>query len=397
MKTVDSIHFKNKRALVRVDFNVPLSETFEVTDNTRIKAALPTINKILGDGGAVVLLSHLGRPKGNPNNKYSLRHIITELSALLNREVKFVGDCISAEAFSASGALKPGEVLLLENLRFYPEEEKGDDDFSRKLSRLGDVYVNDAFGTAHRAHASTTVIAKFFPGNAFFGKLMASEVTHLEKVLLSPQKPVTAIVGGAKVSDKIKVITSLMHVCNHIIIGGGMAFTFIKAAGGKIGKSLCEDDQQETARKIIETANTKNIKIHLPVDVVAASAFANDAERVTCKSREIPEGFMGLDIGPETINIFSGVIKESKTVLWNGPMGVFEMSNFENGTKSVAYALRDATKKGTFTLVGGGDSVAAVNKYALGNAVSYVSTGGGAMLEYIENGSLVGVDAIKNS
>ncbi|MFI5203188.1 MAG: phosphoglycerate kinase [Flavobacteriales bacterium] len=397
MKTVDSVDFKGKRALVRVDFNVPLNEKFEVSDDTRIRAALPTLNKILGDGGSLVLMSHLGRPKGTISDKYSLKHIVSVLAALLQRDVKFVNDCISAEAFAVAGALKPGEVLLLENLRFYPEEEKGDDDFSRKLSRLSDVYVNDAFGTAHRAHASTTVVAKFFPGNACFGKLMASEVSSLEKVLRSPQKPVTAIIGGAKVSDKINVLVSLLNVCNHVIIGGGMAFTFIKASKGRIGNSLCEDDQLETALRIFHMARSNDIMIHIPVDVIASSAFSNDAERVTCKSDEIPDGFMGLDIGPETIKLFTDVVQKSKTIVWNGPMGVFEMSNFENGTKSVAFALRDATKKGTFTLVGGGDSVAAINKYKLAAEVSYVSTGGGAMLEYIENGSLVGVDAIKNS
>jgi phosphoglycerate kinase len=342
-------------------------------------------------------MAHLGRPKNGPEEKYSLKHIVSSLSKILNRNVLFASDCIGKEAISVAQNLKPGEVLLLENLRFYAEEEKGDNDFAKKLSRLGDIYVNDAFGTAHRAHASTKVIVKHFVSNVCFGKLMESEVLSLEKVLRSPQKPFTAIVGGAKVSDKIKVINSLLNVCDNIIIGGGMAFTFIKAAGGKIGNSLCEENHLLTAQEIIRVAKSKNVEVHIPFDAVVASTFSNEAEIKNCNSNEIPDGFMGVDIGPKTIEDFSNVIVNSKTVLWNGPMGVFEMSNFETGTKSVALALTKATKNGTYTLVGGGDSVAAINKYHLANEISYVSTGGGAMLEYIENGSLVGVDAIKNS
>lgn len=396
MKTVDNFNFKNKRAVIRVDFNVPLSSTFEITDDTRIKAAIPTIKKILSDGGSVVLMSHLGRPKDGPTEKYSLKHLVNHLSKSIGVEVKFANDCIGQEAFSKSNALNSGEVLLLENLRFYKEEEKGDINFAEKLSKHGNVYVNDAFGTAHRAHASTTVIAQFFPADKVFGYVMAGEVSNINKILKTAEAPFTAIVGGAKVSDKIKVLTSLMNVANNIIIGGGMAFTFIKAYEGKIGNSLCEDDQLDVARRIFAMARSNDILIYIPVDIVAASKFDNDAEIIKCDAENIPDGFMGLDIGEQTCKIFDKVIQSSKTILWNGPMGVFEMSNFENGTKQMAHSIAQATKKGAFSLIGGGDSVAAINKYNLASQVSYVSTGGGALLEYIENGSLVGVDAILN-
>ena len=396
MKTVDNFNFKNKRAVIRVDFNVPLNSSFEITDDSRIKAAIPTIKKILADGGSVVLMSHLGRPKDGPSEKYSLQHIVKHLSKTIGVDVKFANDCIGKEAFSISNSLLPGEVLLLENLRFYKEEENGDIGFAEKLSKHGNVYVNDAVGTAHRAHASTTAIAQFFPNNKFFGYVMAGEVASINKVLKQAQKPFTAIVGGAKVSDKIHVLQSLMNVADNIIIGGGMAFTFFKMQKGNIGKSLCEDNQLETAARIIERARSKDILIHLPVDIIAASEFSNEAHIIKCNSHEIPEGYMGLDIGEETRKRFAKVISDSKTILWNGPMGVFEMSNFENGTKQIAHSIASATKAGAFSLIGGGDSVAAINKYHLANSVSYVSTGGGALLEYIENGTLVGVDAILN-
>ncbi|MBL7918606.1 MAG: phosphoglycerate kinase [Bacteroidia bacterium] len=396
MKTVDSINFSNKRAVIRVDFNVPLNETFQVTDETRIKAAIPTLKKILKDGGSIVLMSHLGRPKEGPTNKYSLKHIVPNVSSLLAVEVKFADDCIGADAFSKSGALKPGEVLLLENLRFYKEEEKGDEAFAEKLSKHGNVYVNDAFGTAHRSHASTAVIAKFFSAdNKCFGYVMANEVASIDKVLNKAEKPFTAIIGGAKVSDKILIIEQLMNKADNILIGGGMAFTFVKAMGGKIGKSLCEDDRLETAKNLLLKAKEKGVNIYIPTDSVIADNFANDANKKECVINEIPDGWMGLDAGPETVKMNSDVIKKSKTILWNGPMGVFEMSNFENGTKQAALAIAEATKSGAYTLIGGGDSVAAINKYHLADKVSYVSTGGGALLEYIEQGSLPGVKAIE--
>lgn len=396
MKTVDSINFSNKRAVIRVDFNVPLNETFQVTDETRIKAAIPTLKKILKDGGSIVLMSHLGRPKEGPTNKYSLKHIVSNVSALLDVTISFADDCISADAFAKSAALKAGEVLLLENLRFYKEEEKGDEGFAEKLSKHGDVYVNDAFGTAHRSHASTAVIAKYFkPDNKCFGYVMAGEVASIDKVLNKAEKPFTAIIGGAKVSDKIMIIEQLMNKADNILIGGGMAFTFVKAMGGNIGKSLCEDDRLETAKNLLVKAKEKGVNIYIPTDAVIADNFANDANKKECKIGEIPDGWMGLDAGPETIKMNSEVIKNSKTILWNGPMGVFEMSSFENGTKQAALAIAEATKNGAFTLIGGGDSVAAINKYHLADQVSYVSTGGGALLEYIEQGSLPGVEAIE--
>ncbi len=396
MKTVNSINFLNKRAVIRVDFNVPLNDNFEVTDSTRIKAAIPTLKKILKDGGSIVLMSHLGRPKSGPSNEFSLKHIVNEVSKQLGTNISFVDDCISDDAFSKSTSLKNGEVVLLENLRFYKEEEKGDESFAQKLSKHGNVYVNDAFGTAHRAHASTAVMAKFFtPENKCFGFVMAGEVESINKVLTQSQKPFTAIIGGAKVSDKILIIEQLLDKANNIIIGGGMAFTFVKAMGGQIGKSLCEDDRLDTAKTLLETAKLKGVSIHIPTDAIIADNFANDANKKECNIAQIPEGWMGLDIGPVTTSQFGNVIKNSKTILWNGPMGVFEMSSFEKGTKQIAYDVAEATKNGAFSLIGGGDSVAAVNKYNLAEQVSYVSTGGGALLEYIEQGSLPGVRAIE--
>ncbi len=396
MKTVDSINFAGKRALIRVDFNVPLNENFEVTDETRIKAAIPTLKKILKDGGSIVLMSHLGRPKEGPTNKYSLKHIIKNVSKLLGAEVGFADDCIGTDAFSKSAELKIGQVLLLENLRFYKEEEKGNEEFAQKLSKHGDIYVNDAFGTAHRAHASTAVIAKFFNADSkCFGFVMAGEVASIDKVLNKAEKPFTAIIGGAKVSDKILIIEQLMNKANNILIGGGMAFTFVKAMGGQIGKSLCEDDRLDTAKSLLENAKKMGVNIYIPTDAIIADNFANDANIKQCKINAIPDGWMGLDAGPETVKMNDDVIKNSKTILWNGPMGVFEMSNFENGTKQAANAIVEATKNGAFSLIGGGDSVAAINKYNLADKVSYVSTGGGALLEYIEQGSLPGVRAIE--
>lgn len=396
MKTVDSINFSNKRAVIRVDFNVPLNDAFEVTDTTRIRAAIPTLKKILKDGGSIVLMSHLGRPKEGPTTKYSLSHIVSEVSKHLGVPVQFVNDCISEEAFAKSSALKSGEVLLLENLRFYKEEEKGDDSFAQKLSKHGNVYVNDAFGTAHRAHASTAVMAKFFDATSkCFGYVMAGEVASINKVMNESKKPFTAIVGGAKVSDKILIIEQLMNRADNILIGGGMAFTFIKALGGSIGKSLCEDDRLEVAKELIGKAKIKGVNLCIPVDAVIADNFSNEANRQEVQIDQIPEGWMGLDIGPKTIQYFGELIKHSKTILWNGPMGVFEMSNFEKGTKQAAFDIVDATKNGAYTLIGGGDSVAAINKYNLAEQVSYVSTGGGALLEYIEQGTLPGVKAIE--
>ncbi|MCC6182942.1 MAG: phosphoglycerate kinase [Bacteroidia bacterium] len=396
MKTIDVLNFQGKRALIRVDFNVPLNENFEVTDETRIKAATPTIKKILEKGGSVILMSHLGRPKEGPTNKYSLKHIVSTVSKNIGAEVLFADDCIGANAYNISSVLKPGQVLLLENLRFYKEEEKGDVAFAEKLSNHGDIYVNDAFGTAHRAHASTAVIAQFFEDDAkCFGYVMAGEVASINKVINGAEAPFTAIVGGAKVSDKILIIEQLMNKANNILIGGGMAFTFVKAMGGNIGKSLCEDDKLELAKELLSKAKAKGVNLYIPTDAVIADNFANDANKKESKISTIEDGWLGLDISEETIGTYSDVIKNSKTILWNGPMGVFEMSSFENGTKQVALAIAEATKKGAYTLIGGGDSVAAINKYNLANQVSYVSTGGGALLEYIEQGSLPGVRAIE--
>ncbi len=395
MKTVDNYNFSGQKALIRVDFNVPLDAHYNITDDTRIRAALPTINKILKEGGAVILMSHLGRPKEGPTEKYSLKHVVDHLSKLLNVPVSFAADCIGSVAKEASSALNPGGVLLLENLRFHKEEEKGDVAFAKQLSELGTFYVNDAFGTAHRAHASTAVIAQFFPNNKCFGYVMSGEIASVNKVLNSAEKPFTAIMGGAKVSDKILILEQLINKADNIIIGGGMAFTFVKAQGGKIGKSLVEEDKLETALNILKTAKEKGVNIYIPIDAVVADNFANDANKQTIDISVIPDGWMGLDIGPKTEAIYAAVIANSKTVLWNGPMGVFEMSSFESGTKSVAEAIVAATKKGAYSLIGGGDSVAAINKYKFGKDVSYVSTGGGALLEYIESGSLPGVEAIE--
>lgn len=395
MKTVDNYIFLGQKVLIRVDFNVPLDAHYNITDDTRIRAALPTINKILKDGGAVILMSHLGRPKEGPTEKYSLKHVVDHLSKLLNIPVSFAADCIGSVAKEASSALNPGGVLLLENLRFHKEEERGDVAFAKQLSELGTFYVNDAFGTAHRAHASTAVIAQFFPNNKCFGYVMSGEIASVNKVLNSAEKPFTAIMGGAKVSDKILILEQLINKADNIIIGGGMAFTFVKAQGGKIGKSLVEEDKLETALNILKTAKEKGVNIYIPIDAVAADNFANDANKQTIDINVIPDGWMGLDIGPKTEAIYAAVIANSKTVLWNGPMGVFEMSSFESGTKSVAEAIVAATKKGAYSLIGGGDSVAAINKYKFGKDVSYVSTGGGALLEYIESGSLPGVEAIE--
>ena len=396
MKTVDSINFANQRAIIRVDFNVPLNDVFEVADETRIRAAIPTIKKILKDGGSVVLMSHLGRPKDGPSDKYSLKHIVKNVAAALGVEVKFVSDCISDEAFKASSALNAGEVLLLENLRFYKEEEKGDEAFAQKLAKHGTIYVNDAFGTAHRAHASTIIMAKFFnEAHKCFGYVMAGEVASISKVLHNSEKPFTAIIGGAKVSDKILIIEQLMNKAQHIIIGGGMAFTFVKAMGGKIGKSLCEDDRLEIAKSLLDKAKQKGVQLHLPMDTIIADNFSNEANHKGSAINTIPDGWMGLDIGEESTKQFGDVIQKSKTILWNGPMGVFEMNNFETGTKAVAESIVKATSNGAYSLIGGGDSVAAINKYHMADKVSYVSTGGGALLEYIERGSLPGVKAIE--
>ncbi|OFY87588.1 MAG: phosphoglycerate kinase [Bacteroidetes bacterium RIFCSPLOWO2_12_FULL_35_15] len=395
MKTIDDYSFKGQRVLIRVDFNVPLDAQYTITDDTRIRAAVPTIKKILNDGGSVILMSHLGRPKEGPTEKYSLKHIVNHLSKLLNVPVAFAADCIGNVAKSAANSLKPGEVLLLENLRFYKQEEKGDVEFAKQLSELGTFYVNDAFGTAHRAHASTAIIAQFFQGNKCFGYVMSGELASVDKVLNKSEKPFTAIMGGAKVSDKILILEQLINKANNIIIGGGMAFTFVKAQGGTIGNSLVEEDKLQTALNILKDAKAKGVNIYIPVDAIVANAFANDAEKQTVDIKSIPDGWMGLDIGPASEKIFAEVISNSRTILWNGPMGVFEMSNYEHGTKSAAEAIVAATKKGAFSLIGGGDSVAAINKYHFADDVSYVSTGGGALLEYIESGSLPGVEAIE--
>ncbi len=395
MKTIDNFNFSGKRAVIRVDFNVPLDEQFNVTDKTRIHAALATIKKILNEGGSVVLMSHLGRPKDGPTDKYSLKHIVKTVSDELGVPVKFAADCIAEEAYQLSAGLKAGEVLLLENLRFYKEEEKGDEAFAEKLSKHGNFYVNDAFGTAHRAHASTTIIAKYFDGDhKCLGYVMAGEVASINKVMNNSEKPFTAIIGGAKVSDKILIIEQLMSKADNIIIGGGMAFTFVKAMGGHIGKSLCEEDRVEIAKELLQKAKTKGVNLYIPTDAVIADNFANEANKKTIGIMNIPDGWMGLDIGPETIKKYDEVIRSSKTILWNGPMGVFEMSSFEQGTKAAAHSIAEATKTGAYSLIGGGDSVAAVNKYNMASQVSYVSTGGGALLEYIENGSLPGVKAV---
>ena len=393
MKTLNDFNFNTKKALIRVDFNVPLDENFKVTDATRIEAAKPTIDKILADGGSVILMSHLGRPKGK-EEKYSLKHILDKTSEVLGQEVKFAEDCVGEVAEKAAKDLKPGEILLLENLRFYSEEEAGDVDFAKKLASLGDIYVNDAFGTAHRAHASTTIIAQFFPNEKCFGTLLAKEIESLNKVLKDSEKPVTAVLGGSKVSSKITVIENILDKVDHLIIGGGMTFTFIKAQGGKIGDSICEDDKMDLALEILEKAKAKNVQIHIPVDVVAANDFSNTAETQVVNVNEIPDGWQGLDAGPESLERFKKVILESKTILWNGPLGVFEMEKFAKGTIALGEFIAEATQKGAFSLVGGGDSVAAVKQFGLEDKMSYVSTGGGAMLEMLEGKSLPGIDAI---
>jgi phosphoglycerate kinase len=397
MSKFSDYNFKGQKALVRVDFNVPLNEKHEITDDTRMRAAVPTIQKIIKDGGSVILMSHLGRPKDGPAEKYSLKHLVVHLRRLLNGEaVLFASDCLGDEVTKMSADLEPGEVLLLENLRFYKEEEKGDEGFAEKLGKLGNIYVNDAFGTAHRAHASTAIIAKFFPPEKrMFGLLMEAEVKNAEKVLHNAEKPFTAIIGGAKVSDKILILENLLEKASDIIIGGGMAYTFIKAMGGKIGKSLCEEDRLDMANDILKKADAKGVCIHLPPDSIIADKFDANAETSDAPSNHIPDGWMGLDIGPNACEQFSNIIMHSKTILWNGPMGVFEMEKFRHGTKVLAKAVAEATKKGAFSLVGGGDSVAAVNQFGYTDKLSYVSTGGGAMLEYFEGKELPGIAAIK--
>ncbi len=395
MATINDFNFENKKALIRVDFNVPLDDAFKVTDTTRIEAAKPTIIKILEDGGSCVLMSHLGRPKGI-SPEFSLQHIVETVSEVIGVQVKFIDDCIGDKVEQAVATLEAGEILLLENLRFYEEEKKGTVDFAKKLSKLGDIYVNDAFGTAHRAHASTTVVAQFFKDNKCFGNLLAKEIESINKVLNDNEKPVTAILGGAKVSSKIGVIENILDKVDHIIVGGGMTFTFIKALGGKIGSSLVEEDKMELALEILEKAKAKNTQIHLPIDAVIADAFSNDANKKTVDTTQIPDGWMGLDCGPKTSENFAHVIANSKTILWNGPLGVFELENFAKGTIELGNAIAEATKNGAFSLVGGGDSVAAVKQFGFANKVSYVSTGGGAMLEMLEGKTLPGIEAIEN-
>jgi phosphoglycerate kinase len=394
MITIDQFNFEGEKVLIRVDFNVPLDADFNITDDSRITATLPTLNKILGDGGSVILMSHLGRPKTGPEDKYSLRHILSHLSELLGKNIKFATDCIGADAVELAAGLVGGDVLLLENLRFYKEEEKGDRDFAQKLASMGTFYVNDAFGTAHRAHASTAIIADFFPGKKAFGYVMAREVENANKVMKAPQRPLTAIVGGAKVSDKILIVENLLEVADHIIIGGGMAYTFFKAQGGEIGNSLCEDERLQTCREILEKAQGKGVAIHLPSDSVIADKFAADANTQNCNSNAIPSGWMGLDVGVSACDDFKNVLLNSKTILWNGPMGVFEMDAFSKGTKTVAEAVAESTQNGAFSLIGGGDSAAAVHKFGFDDKVSYVSTGGGALLEYFEGKTLPGIAAI---
>ena len=393
MKTLQDFNFNAKKAIIRVDFNVPLDENFNVTDANRIEAAKPTIDAILADGGSVILMSHLGRPKGK-EDKYSLRHIVAKVAEVLGVNVQFASDCRGEIATNAAKNLKPGEVLLLENLRFYAEEESGDESFAKELALLGDIYVNDAFGTAHRAHASTTIIAKFFPNHKCFGLLLAKEIESLNRVLNNSVKPVTAVLGGSKVSSKITVIENILDKVDHMIIGGGMTFTFIKALGGKIGDSICEDDKQELALEILNLAKLKNVHIHIPIDVVAADSFSNDANTQIVDVREIPDGWQGLDAGPKSLANFREVIMNSKTILWNGPLGVFEMENFANGTIELGNYIAESTANGAFSLVGGGDSVAAVKQFGLEEKMSYVSTGGGAMLEMLEGRVLPGIAAI---
>lgn len=393
MKTLNNFDFNNKKAIIRVDFNVPLDENFNVTDATRIEAAKPTIDAILAQGGSVILMSHLGRPKG-AQDKYSLKHILNTTSQILGVPVQFAANCVGAEAQDAAKNLKPGQVLLLENLRFHDEEEAGDVAFAKELASLGDIYVNDAFGTAHRAHASTTIIAQFFPTSKCFGLLLAKEIESLNKVLKNSEKPVTAVLGGSKVSSKITVIENILDKVDHMIIGGGMTFTFVKALGGKIGDSICEDDKQELALEILRLAKEKGVQIHIPVDVVAANDFSNTADTQIVDVREIPDGWQGLDAGPKSLENFEKVILESKTILWNGPLGVFEMETFAKGTIALGNYIAASTENGAFSLVGGGDSVAAVKQFGFEDKMSYVSTGGGAMLEMLEGRTLPGIAAI---
>lgn len=393
MKTIHDFSFKNQKALIRVDFNVPLSDTFEVTDTTRIEAAKPTIIKILEDGGSAVLMSHLGRPKGI-EERFSLKHIVDKVSEVIGVQVRFVDDCIGDHAKDAIENLKNGEVLLLENLRFYTEEKEGEESFAEKLSKWGDIYVNDAFGTAHRAHASTTIVAQFFPNRKCFGNLLATEIESIDKVLNHNKKPVLAVLGGAKVSSKITVIEHILDKIDHLIIGGGMTFTFVKAQGGRIGDSICEDDKMGLAIEILKSAKAKNVEVHIPVDVVAADSFSNDANTQVVDVSQIPNGWQGLDAGPKSLERFDDVVSKCQTILWNGPLGVFEMENFAKGTIALGKSIEKATRNGAFSLVGGGDSVAAVKQFGFAEKVSYVSTGGGAMLETLEGKTLPGITAI---
>ena len=393
MNTIDAISFKNKRALIRVDFNVPLDKSFTVTDDTRIRATIPTIKKILSDGGSCILMSHLGRPKGGPEDKYSLKHVLNTLQGLVGQQVQFAPDCIGAGAISLAANQKPGGVLVLENLRFYKEEEKGDVEFARKLAALGDVYVNDAFGTAHRAHASTTIVAQFFKDKCA-GYVMAAELENARKVLEHAERPFTAIMGGAKISDKILLIEKLLDTVDHLVIGGGMAYTFFKALGGSIGNSLVEADKLDLAKELIQKAKAKNVELHLPIDSIAGDKFDAAANKQVVNNYSIPDGWMGMDIGPQAQQVIAKVISESRTILWNGPMGVFEMPQFESGTKAVAEAIVKATGNGAFSLIGGGDSAAALAQFGFSDKVSYVSTGGGALLEYFEGKVLPGVKAL---
>lgn len=395
MKTINDFNFNNKKAIIRVDFNVPLNDQFQVTDDNRIVAAKPTIDKIVNDGGVAILMSHLGRPKNGPEDKFSLKHIVSKVEEVLGRKVTFVNDSVGAKVEEIVASAQPGDVVLLENLRFYKEEEAGNEAFAEKLSKLGDIYVNDAFGTAHRAHASTTIVAKFFPNDKCFGFLLAKEIESIDKVLNSTEKPVTAVLGGSKVSSKITIIENILDKVDHMIIGGGMMFTFIKAQGGKVGNSIVEDDKMELALEILEKAKAKNVQIHIPVDVVAADAFSNDANTQIVPANEIPDGWQGLDVGPKTLEQFNKVIMSSKIILWNGPLGVFEMEKFAKGTIELGNFIAEATEKGAFSLVGGGDSVAAVKQFGLEPKMSYVSTGGGAMLEMLEGKILPGVRAIQ--
>ena len=398
MQNINSYAFYGKRALIRVDFNVPLNkETLEITDDTRIRAAVCSIKHILEKGGSVIIMSHLGRPKQGFEKRFSLKNIVSRTSELLGVEVQFAGDCISDEAIDMSSNLQPGQVMILENVRFYKGEMAGTEEFARQLSQHGDVFVNDAFGTAHRAHASTTIVAKYFPNDKMFGFLIENEIKSVDKVLQSKEKPVTAIVGGAKVSSKIVIIERLLDTVDNLIVGGGMAYTFVKATGGKVGDSLVEDDYLDVARNIIDQAKAKNVNLYIPTDTIIADRFSNEAQFKEVAIDKIPEGWMGLDVGHQSILECAEIIENSKVILWNGPMGVFEMSNFENGTKEVAYSIVNATKKGAFSLIGGGDSVAAINKFNLADKVSFVSTGGGAMLEFLEGKELPGIKAIKEN